>query len=369
MAQFTCRPLVNPNLQFRTLTLERGEYHEPLRGFLTEEILGKSQPYHPISYHCGPPTHISEILLKSDAQYLPLPITENLDLALRRFRQPEADIVIWADAICINQNNDEEKARQVRLMNGIYLEANRVLICLGEQGALWEGELDMLQRIYSAACATSSNDTRPPMQWISAHQLPDADQPDRWEALKLFFRRPWFRRKWTVQECTLAKDPVFFCGTWSRPWQWLKIVEETICKYGLGAMDWTTYSDPEAAYQLQQGLAQFHFIMTLRTFRQQDKAPEFMVNAYKLQSSRASDRRDHLFSLLGISFGANVTELEPKYGTENVLKTCLRYAHYFLRTKNNLEVLCRAGLQGHRLLAPSWVCSVSASDRHTDFQF
>lgn len=66
----------------------------------------------------------------------------------------------------------------------------------------------------------------------------------------------------------MAKEPFFFCGDWSKPWPWLQIVQRAIYRYGLAVVDWTTYNDPEAAYELQQGLAQFEFITTLKSLRQ-----------------------------------------------------------------------------------------------------
>ena len=39
---------------------------------------------------------------------------------------------VWADAICIDQSNNEEKASQVTLMSEIYKRANKVMVYLGE---------------------------------------------------------------------------------------------------------------------------------------------------------------------------------------------------------------------------------------------
>jgi hypothetical protein len=46
--------------------------------------------------------------------------------------------LIWADAVCINQADDEEKSWQVRMMGDVYRNADRVLIWLGlaEDGSI-----------------------------------------------------------------------------------------------------------------------------------------------------------------------------------------------------------------------------------------
>jgi len=40
--------------------------------------------------------------------------------------------VLWADAICIDQQNIEERGTQVQLMGMIYWKADRVLVWLGQ---------------------------------------------------------------------------------------------------------------------------------------------------------------------------------------------------------------------------------------------
>jgi hypothetical protein len=57
-----------------------------------------------------------------------LPITSNLDAALRRHRSKTGARRLWADAACINQADLAEKSNQISLMSKIYLNASRVLV-------------------------------------------------------------------------------------------------------------------------------------------------------------------------------------------------------------------------------------------------
>ena len=52
----------------------------------------------------------------------------NLHAALLHLRDPFIDRILWIDAICINQEDDEEKSHQVRLMAKIYAKASRVIV-------------------------------------------------------------------------------------------------------------------------------------------------------------------------------------------------------------------------------------------------
>lgn len=61
-----------------------------------------------------------------------LRVTENLRKALSHLQNRSLVRIIWIDAICINQKDDKEKARQIQSMAKIYGHANRVIVYLGE---------------------------------------------------------------------------------------------------------------------------------------------------------------------------------------------------------------------------------------------
>jgi hypothetical protein len=57
-----------------------------------------------------------------------LSIRPSLEDVLKRLRSTQTQRVVWADAICINQEDQEEKKGQLKLMREIYSKASRVLI-------------------------------------------------------------------------------------------------------------------------------------------------------------------------------------------------------------------------------------------------
>ncbi|KAH6674395.1 heterokaryon incompatibility protein-domain-containing protein, partial [Halenospora varia] len=67
---------------------------------------------------------------------------ENLEAALRRLRLSGKQRTIWIDAVCINQNDIQERQDQVSLMRQIYEQAEQVVIWLGENRS--SGRLPML---------------------------------------------------------------------------------------------------------------------------------------------------------------------------------------------------------------------------------
>jgi hypothetical protein len=43
-------------------------------------------------------------------------VSANLEESLREIRNERDDLLLWADQICINQQNDDEKTQQVQQM-------------------------------------------------------------------------------------------------------------------------------------------------------------------------------------------------------------------------------------------------------------
>jgi hypothetical protein len=122
--------------------------------------------------------------------------------------KPDPQRPIWVDAICINQNDAEEKAVQVPLMHRIYSSAKTVLV--------WPGRLDQialdcardLQEIPRPWDCKSADDAirqRWPLDWFSEWSL-------FWQGLSQLITLDWFERLWTFQEVVLAKEAVLFCG-------------------------------------------------------------------------------------------------------------------------------------------------------------
>lgn len=62
-------------------------------------------------------------------------VTPNLYGALHRLRDSLKSPILWADSLCINQTDNEERAQQVGMMREIYANCSQVIIWLGEEEA------------------------------------------------------------------------------------------------------------------------------------------------------------------------------------------------------------------------------------------
>ncbi|KAH7187768.1 heterokaryon incompatibility protein-domain-containing protein [Fusarium oxysporum] len=71
-----------------------------------------------------------------------LRITTDLHMALKRLRDYSLDRIIWVDAICINQDDTEERNQQIQYMYKIYAKASRVVVWTKDEGPLENDILD-----------------------------------------------------------------------------------------------------------------------------------------------------------------------------------------------------------------------------------
>jgi hypothetical protein len=83
--------------------------------------------YEAVSYAWGDPNNLRTITLAGFDRL----VTKNLEIALQHLRYRHGVRRLWVDALCINQQNNEERLHQVNLMRFVYQTAGRVLVWLG----------------------------------------------------------------------------------------------------------------------------------------------------------------------------------------------------------------------------------------------
>jgi hypothetical protein len=136
-------------------------------------------------------------------------VTKNLYHALRAILKARHDAVngvakplrVWVDAICINQNGDQEKSKQLLYMRQIYAQAEEVVA--------WVGPTE--KRRLSSRTAKSLQDLliRERGGHLTDKQL---------EAAGLFFSEPYWERVWIIQEITVASKLTVIYGDCQFQW-------------------------------------------------------------------------------------------------------------------------------------------------------
>lgn len=157
-----------------------------------------------LSYVWGDDTRCKPLLVDGNL----MSITVSLDAALRHLMlfQDLPKQQIWIDAVCINQDDSEEKSWQVRMMKEIYLNAKSSIGWLGLAdevsrlaiGTVWEaklyldfawafGKMEIVKDIFSRITT-------------DVVLAPVSGNLRRNAAISLLLDRPFFARTWIHQE-------------------------------------------------------------------------------------------------------------------------------------------------------------------------
>jgi hypothetical protein len=127
-------------------------------------------------------------------------------------RLPKSTRIVWTDAICINQKDNEEKSYQVPLMGSIYSLARRVVVWMGHGDLLQTKEAAQCVKFIADACRQHDGDPDTDPDSVERYKnlnLPmDVFTSTVCDGLKQLYDRPWFNRIWCVQEIRLARDAV-----------------------------------------------------------------------------------------------------------------------------------------------------------------
>lgn len=129
---FAYRPITKPD-GIRVLVLHPAKHKTAqIRCSLVHTTLSTCEyevidHYTALSYVWGDASKCRSIWIEASK----VEITVNLHQALSDMRDATRQLRVWADALCINQNDDDEKNRQVSMMARIYYTANHTIIYVG----------------------------------------------------------------------------------------------------------------------------------------------------------------------------------------------------------------------------------------------
>ncbi len=314
----------------RLLTIHPGKENDPLLGEIGVTSLGQARTFNALSYQWG--TKLKTYSLNTSEGHLP--ITESLHQALRRLRNKTKGIVLWVDAVCINQDNPHEKAVQLGLMEHIFRSANSVLAWLGEDADDSHHAIEALRRLGS----TSSNLVEE-SQKEEAHSPSVMLYPHDMITLKALFGRGWFNRGWILQEVVFANRITVYCGRQIIDWDDLFDAFEMCAReypelLEDGGQQMPGRVSPLAAYSLG---------ITRKMYQVRLERRFGLLQLFELFSyTEVSVIEDRLFTLLPLASDFADKAFSPDYisGFQAVVR---RYAGRFVERGDTLELLYRSG--------------------------
>ncbi|KAF8864373.1 HET-domain-containing protein, partial [Acephala macrosclerotiorum] len=135
---YSYKPLTGPQDAIRLILLQPAPFlTSPISCRMIESSWGSEstqtghlnqKSYTALSYTWGDP--LPKAKIEIDGR--PFHITQNLERALRHLRASRIAVKLWADSLCINQEDVEERNFHVSQMRSIYSAAQSTAIFLGE---------------------------------------------------------------------------------------------------------------------------------------------------------------------------------------------------------------------------------------------
>lgn len=169
---------------------------------LRHVTFGERPKYEALSYTWGDQETQGEISIQGQV----FRVGRNLLEALKFLRDPEKERVIWIDAICINQEDIQEKNRQITIMPYIYTRAQVVLVWLGVPTASLLANICGSDRPSLKQMKESIQDC-----WSNLFGKVFADHKGM---LKAMHRVAYWNRLWIIQESEYKNysrsNPLFF---------------------------------------------------------------------------------------------------------------------------------------------------------------
>lgn len=275
------------------------------------------------------------------------PITE-------KFIPPKLeDLYLWVDALCLNQNDEDEKSRQIPRMGDIFTFAERVYCWLGENE---DNENEDIITAMAAAnsCGMNYESEQPP-------QFSDDDHAAIYRGVNRLAKRAWFERFWVIQEVALpTKVPVILAGGSWLHMEFLISLLKYLYEIGAGKKAFL-----EMSHSSWRRLVSFWNLRFWHQDRERDaevfsQTPlrtaakmSALLSRGDLGILKATLQHDHIYGLLGLIRATELPyQLMPRYD-DPFAQVCHEYAKYIVEHSNDLYILFREEnrLQG----VPSWV--------------
>ena len=303
----------------RLIHLNAGLKNDGLSIQICENVSLENAPvYEALSYAWGESRKTGSISCGSES----IAVTQNLATALVHIRNPDKMRTLWIDQICINQDDVDERNKQVALMGRIYSEAGNVIVWLGD-GDLDDGmAFDFAPRLLSYLPPLSAGQGVTRQGPVARHALPFI-QSRGWIALSRIFGRPYFRRSWIIQEVALARRAAVHCGPYVIDWD----VLATASSYQMAQA--TDAENANDAHDAVAGITE----LKRHDHGQGNNLVDALFMSYYFN---CTDPRDKVFAMLGL---AQTRGLKPDYNL-SVGDVYLRTTQFLVLAYGNLDILC-----------------------------
>jgi hypothetical protein len=325
-----------------------------LRGQLFEISLDHPPQYEAISYVWGNSTTGGRILcdIPSGGEMKEVIITENGENILRQLQYPTKSRALWIDAVCINQDDLEERKQQVQLMDRVYHQASAVLIWLGDQNretvqtafktvealrdkiALLDSKIAIVTAKYPSGLQSLAPVTlEKELKHVGALDISFALEETEIMCLESVFKNAaWWSRVWCVQEITHSRNAIFV--THEKELSWTQL--SPILKFIRGM-----YKDPNPSIKSLNAIfspSTMISYMQLHLDQNLSSGGKLLDLLYSISERKCTDPRDRIYAITSLSRSAAGSIL-PDY-TTSLLTLSLDTTKFIIEETKSLDILC-----------------------------
>jgi Heterokaryon incompatibility protein (HET) len=319
--------------------------------------VASSHAYRALSYFWGDPEAEKRPITLDGSTLMVQP---NLESALRHLRSKVFPLIIWVDAICINQSDLKERAQVVTFMREIYLGATIVNVWLGPASDESDRAMDFVAAAWAELERNGGQNSAEFFQWYIGQTSP-ANSTSPWTALLALMKRHWWSRVWVIQEVSnrlaLKKSVFISCG-----FRWMHynpfvqtFVALRQCFYQSINLDDEDFMDFDRIVQITSDL------------EMGPPAPGFgpsqltslldLVSVYRFY--KATDPRDKIYALQGLIHDQNDKDLlkfKPEYDSRlnPKQKLYIEFAMHFIECGRLGDILCACTAEHELPHLPSW---------------
>lgn len=361
--------------------------------------------YVALSYVWGNPNKTREIFINDKS----VQVTENLESALRILRDKlpmRLGVRLWADALCINQNDVKERSTQVQRMQEIYQKALEVVVWLGEEAEdSWKAI--RLIKILSLSwkkdkgkelhTLLASNPNFP----LASYQMSGAPWGRRqergrryqkierryhlrstgpqdpslfgcWHAFRSLMQREYWKRVWIIQELSAGtKETPILCGRSvislgdlsNAVTKWIYhltfdliltlLAREELSKHELiaGPISEEVKRDSTGRWITSGNLL---LVKKFHDVRRRGCWPPPLDVLSDGQDLNATDPRDKIYGFMALIHPYFVKDLKPNYEL-SVEEVYINFCVTVIQASQSLDILSYCNWTPDRNTTPSWV--------------
>jgi hypothetical protein len=299
----------------------------------------RSQKYVAVSYTWGSEQKPCQLLVNGRI----LNITQSVHDIFQSKIMAAPGTRLWIDAVCINQDDLDEKATQVGVMRDVYSNAESTRVWLGPRSEDSDLAISFTEELWSILPEFQTGKIERVTSYYAAKYPEGALE---WVALAHLLERPWFTRTWVIQEVALATRAEIVCGNNILRWDTLEQVIDELFALDFAGMVEKSRSRSRDLHLSHgpPGLVKVRNLCELRINLKAQQPRSILGLMRRFVRSSTTEPSDKIYGVLGLATDVDNPVFSPDYTKPP--GTLFRDFTRFLITRDaKLDILRYAGAE------------------------